>query len=123
MSDTPHAVVENAAEPDQVRRATRRQRRAVDARHELVAQQMATTRGREFVWELVKDALVECSGPMELMALAAAERNVPVRLLREVIAEHGAAYVQMVTEANARYARTQQEIDALHTPSAEGATT
>lgn len=119
MSD--RAVVKNAADREQVKDGRRFEKRAAEHRAQLLAAQLSTYTGREFVWtELERHGLYESitRQSSEIYVLSG-RRDAGLELLAEIVRDHGAAYLQMQTEAFHRAQRRDAEIDAAHTPSAQ----
>ncbi len=114
------ALVTNAANRDQVKDAGRREKRRAEQRRGLIAKQLSTYEGRQFVWEeLTRHRLFESITVQSSMIYAlSGRRDAGLELLAEVqgSAEH---YLLMQNEAIARQAREDRETDAQHTPRAE----
>jgi hypothetical protein len=118
MSD--RAQVRNAADPEQVRRAARRDRRRADDRADLVKAQLSTYEGRRFVWEeLARHGLYESITVQSSMIYAlSGRRDAGLELLAEV-QQHADLFLLMQSEAIKRAERDDRETDAAHTPSAQ----
>lgn len=112
--DTP---IPNAADPEHVKRAGRRARRVDERRFNLVAQQMATPEGREFVWqELERREIfhsVDAIGS-DVMAVGMflGKRETGLKLFVEIKGLHADSYLLMQSEAIARAKRDAAEQQA-----------
>jgi hypothetical protein len=117
MSD--RAQVRNAADADQVKRAGRRDRHLAEDRTALLATQLSTYAGRQFVWqELERHAIFQSiTVQSSLIYAMSGRRDAGLELLAEV-QEHTDLYLQMQAEAIHRAKRSDRETDAAHTPSA-----
>lgn len=117
MSD--RALVHNAADPTQVGRGDRTEKRRIRRRQELYRAQLATAVGRAFCWDVLEDVglyqtAFRPSGSET--AFLCGEQNVGLRLRGRLIEADDEAYQLMETEARARAARDNRETDAAHTP-------
>lgn len=112
------SLVRNAADPEQVQFARRKMARVEERRCNLVAQQLSTVYGREFVWaELERHGVHDLvDGPSEKVFLFLGKRAAGIELLQELMRDHPEAYLLMQQEALTRIARQGQELDAAHTP-------
>lgn len=116
MEQTP--LVTNAADEAQVKAAGRSKRRAEDHRHDLLAAQLSTPRGREFVWVELDRAGVFAeilATSMEAVFWHVGRRSAAHALFMECMLEHPEAFRQMQAEAAARLKRDEHERKALHT--------
>lgn len=115
------AVVRNAADEGQVRRAGRREDRQAKRQRAVVLAQLGTPDGRAFVWEVLQLARLDASpfnthGGIQSYNIG---RQDVGRELREVLEKADVGLVlQMDAEAAARLKRDNDEIDATHTASA-----
>ncbi len=119
MSD--RAQVRNAADPEQVRTAGRRDRRVARERYDLVRAQLSTPLGRRFVWEELQrhhlfESITEQSSAIYVKS---GRRDAGLELLAEVMRDFPDFYLQMQAEAIHRARRDDAETDAAHTPSAQ----
>lgn len=110
----PRAEVKNTADPQQVKRAGRRVDRRADHRHTVLATQLNSYIGREFVWqELVRhgiDDLVD--GTLETICKFLGKREAGMELKVEVMQQHPVQFLQMQHEAIERMTREAAELDA-----------
>jgi hypothetical protein len=113
-----YVAVRNAADPEQVEAAGHRDTRREERRHVLIAAQLATPEGRQFLWDIVladwRD-FVTSPGSVQQLAYDAGRRARAAGIGREVFEQHGRAYLQMEREAIERHEREQAELAATHT--------
>lgn len=95
------SVVRNAADEKQVAFGGKHEARQAQLRRELVRDQMATARGREYVWAQLEAAGVYDihDGPLELVYARNAVANEGRRLLAELMTLHPDAFLHMQAEA------------------------
>lgn len=119
-ADERRAEVRNAADPEQVYRAGRKDKRKESARRQLYAAILATVDGRAFCWALLEKAKVFESiwHPSALIHYNAGRQDFGHELMADLIAADDAGYLLMETEARARAKRAAAETDAAHTPPA-----
>jgi hypothetical protein len=116
----PRALVGNAANPEQVAFGTRREKSAADHRRALMATQLSTPEGREYVLTEQLEPLGVFDiheGSMEFVFAANAVSNEGRRLWVRLATQHGDAFDLMLREGRARVTRSDREVDAAHTPS------
>lgn len=111
------ALVKNGANQEQLAFAKRREKRQADARTSLVAAQLSTVAGREFVW-----SLFEGLDDYPLGAASAEEANFWMgqrrklsQLREEIRRYHLDAFLLMQREAYARATRIDVEIEKAQT--------
>lgn len=112
--------VRNAADPEQVKRANRKDRDAVRRRREILADVMALPTGRALVWMILSDTGIyqspfHLSGSQVYYNIGRADYG--RELLAELMAEHSEAYMLMEEEARMFERREATEDAAAHTPS------
>lgn len=118
MPDRP-ALVGNAADPEQVKYAGRKQRRTESRREELVRKMLSTTQGREFLWQELEyhGIYQDITGPVEEVYVAIGRRSQGLRLLSELV-RHDDLYLTMQKEAMQRDEQIARETEAVRTPAA-----
>lgn len=113
------ALVHNAADPTQVSRGARTEKRRIALRQDLYRIQLGTALGRAFCWDLLEDVglyqtAFRPSGSET--AFLCGEQNVGLRLRGRLIEASDELYLLMESEARARVRRDNAETDAAHTP-------
>lgn len=114
----PRPYVKNAGDPDQVRKATRReQRRREDELNDLRAT-LSTPEGRRVFWRVLEFCGVhrEVWDPSSRIHFNAGRQNVGRFIEAEIAAADQELLFQMMREAYEREKRENSETDAAHTP-------
>ena len=115
----------NAADPEQVKRANRKDRDKVRRRREILEHVLSMPSGRALVWMLLSDTGIfaspfHTSGSQVYYNIGRADFG--RELLGELTTEHSEAYLQMEAEARMIERREADEDAAAHTPSVMGDT-
>lgn len=117
----PRAEVRNAADPQQVKRAARKEQRREDQRLAIYKAVLATSDGRAVFWDLLESAGLwkTVSNPhggrqSELIG----RRDFGLELTAMLIRADEDGYLRMETEARARARAEARETDAAHTAAA-----
>lgn len=118
---TERVEVRNAADPQQVKRAARRERRAEDRQRRWVWTVMSSPEGRAFVWSLLERAGVFGSiyHPSSQIYYLAGRQDFGHELMAEVLAADEELYLRMEQEARERARFDARATEAGHTASAE----
>lgn len=116
----PRAQVRNAADPDQVKRARRKEQHRDELLAAALKQVLSTPAGRIVCWELLARAGVYQSvwRPTVEVHYLAGRQDYGHELLGLLIAADEDLYQVMEREARARAKRDDAETDAAHTPRA-----
>lgn len=115
------AQVRNAADPQQVRRAERKERDAAAQVQAAMRAVMATVDGRMVMWDLLERAGVFRSiwHPSAEIHYRAGRQDYGHELQAVILAADEDLYDTMTREARARVKRANNETDAAHTPRAD----
>jgi hypothetical protein len=115
------ALVKNAADPQQVKRATRKEQDRERQRIDAIRATMATPAGRFVLYELIEMAGAYRSiyEPNATIYYRAGRQDYGHELMALLIQADEDAYDLMQREARTRAKREAAEIDAAHTPAAE----
>lgn len=118
MSD--RALVRNAGDRDQVRRAERMARRRGARFTDALRGVLATPAGRIVAWELLHRARVYESiwDPSSKIHYNAGRQDFGHELLALIVEADGTLYLEMEREARAYQQAEDRETDAAHTPRA-----
>lgn len=113
------AQVRNAASPDQVKRAARKERDAAEFARAALVQVLATPAGRIVMWDLLERAGVHRSifHPSSQIYYLAGRQDFGHELLAALLDADEQAYLLMEAEARARQRRDNVATDAAHTRS------
>lgn len=114
------AQVRNAGDPQQVKRAARKEREAAELERAATVQVMATPAGRLFVWALLSRSRIYESvfhPSANQIYYLAGRQDFGHELLALVIDSDDQAYQLMEAEARARTRRENAATDAAHTTS------
>lgn len=117
----PRAEVRNAADPQQVTRAARKEQRREARTRALYAAQLATSDGRAFCWHLLERAGVfrSVSNPHGgRQSENIGRQDFGHELMAHLIAADEDGYLQMEAEARERARHDARETDAAHTAAA-----
>jgi phage baseplate assembly protein W len=117
----PRAQVRNAADPQQVKRAERRDRDAAAQVQASLKAVLSTTDGRAVMWELLERAGVFRSiwHPSAEIHYRAGRQDYGHELQALILACDEELYDAMTREARARAKRAANETDAAHTARAD----
>jgi hypothetical protein len=120
-NQTPKHPQRNAADPEQVRHAGRKDRRKVEAIKDLYRKVMATPEGRAVFWDILERAGVFRSvwHPSALIHYNAGRQDFGHEVMAELLNADEALYIVMEQEARARNKRDDIERAAIQTPSAD----
>lgn len=115
MADAP--LVENATDQEQVTRARHKTKDARLHRTGLVAHQLSTLEGREFVWEELQrrgihDRVTAPGTDLVAIGVFLGQREAGLTLLTELMQDHPDAYLLMQREALQRAKREKDEREA-----------
>jgi len=116
----PRAFVRNAADPQQVRAGSRRERRLEERRRSAYRSVMKTAEGRFVLWDLILSAGVFSrmwTQTAEIHARAG-RHDFGLEILQTLQVTEPELYRTMETEWWAREQQDARETDALHTPRA-----
>lgn len=118
------ALVTNASDREQVKRATRKEKDRATLRKALVASVLESLDGRQFVWEELErhgvfDRLLAPGGELVAVGMFLGTRDAGLSLLQEVMTDHPHAYLLMQQEAVLRRTKAQAENEAAATPRQE----
>lgn len=114
----PLAEVRNAADPEQVKRAARREKSRESRREDITRAVLATQAGRAMFWYLLTNAGVFRSvfdRDAGLMAFNAGRQDFGHELMADLIAADPAAYELMEREARALAKQDRATTEAAHT--------
>jgi hypothetical protein len=116
----PRAAVRNAADPKQVKRADRYEKRRAERRLANLQAVLATPAGRALIWDWLADAGIYRSvwDNSARIHYNAGRQDFGHERLAEVVAADEQLYMVMESEARARARRDNAEIEAGHTPAA-----
>ena len=114
-------AVRSASDPQQVKKAARRDDRKDELRRDAIRFVLSQPLGRTFLWNLLEEVGVyrTVMDPIELAHYNAGRQDVGHKLMADLIGVDADAYDQMTKEARIRARRTDAEIEAAHTPNAE----
>lgn len=114
-------MVRNAADPQQVKRAARKEQDAATRRLENLVGVMSTEIGRAVMWDLLERAGVFRSiwHPSAEIHYRAGRQDYGHELQALILEADEDLYDLMAREARARAKRAANETDAAHTPRAE----
>lgn len=115
------ALVQNAADPKQVRQAARRQQKDRDLEIDDIRTVMNTVQGRRFLWRLMghcKTFESVFSTDAGALAYNSGRQDVGHFLIAEVNDAVPAGFLLMMQESQAREKERNDLVDATHTPSA-----
>lgn len=115
-----HPEVRNAANPEQVKRARRKEQDREKRKRRIYAEVLSTTAGRALIWDLLTDTGVyqtpfDASGSKVYYNIGRSDFGRD--LLAYLAAEHARAYLLMEQEARAFEEQEASERDAAHTRS------
>lgn len=115
----PRAQVKNAASPDQVKRAARKEREAAELARAALQATMRTQAGRIVMWDLLVRAGVFRSiwSPNAEIHYRAGRQDFGHELMAALLEADEDAYQLMEVEARQRLRRENAATDAAHTPS------
>lgn len=116
------ALVKNAADPQQVRRAARKETDLAADRAARLQHVMQTALGRAAIWDLLEDAGVFRSiwSPSAEIHYRAGRQDFGHELMARVIDADEHAFLAMEAEARQRKRRDTQATDAAHTAASRG---
>lgn len=112
------SLVKNSANEKQRNYADRKEQRRQRQRAALIATQLSTYAGREFVWaELERHGIDDLvlGGPIDEVNRFLGKRNAGIELRTEIMTQHPDRYLEMQREAMDRVRRDDDEVDAVHT--------
>lgn len=114
------SMVKNASDPQQVKRASRVERRREVRAHDDIIALMNTAEGRRFVWSRISKCNVFGSvwEPSAKIHYNAGRQDTGHELMADVIAASPELYSLMEREARELQRREQAEIEAGHTTTA-----
>lgn len=114
-----HAAVENASDPEQVKRAQRRDKRRRDRELADLATVAGSEPGARFLWRLLNRCamfgMAFRSDALE-MAFLVGQQDVGKWLIAELEESDPRGFVDLMERAKASERRDQHEIDAQHAP-------
>lgn len=119
------ALVKNAADPQQVRRAARKETDVAADRATRLQAVLQTTLGRAALWDLLEDAGVFRSiwSPSAEIHYRAGRQDFGHELMARIIDADEHAFLAMEAEARQRKRRDTQATDAAHLAAASGGQT
>lgn len=122
MAHTDRAAVRNAADPQQVKDAGRRDKRDVALFDDQLRAVLDTPAGRALLWAILRRSGLYTTvfhRDPGVMAFNAGRQNFGQELLDAVIAADRRLYLLMEREARERDSRDDAAVEAAHTPSAD----
>lgn len=117
----PRDLVRNAADPDQVKRAERRERKLEELFRAALVATLATEAGRAVCWGLLERAGVYRSiwTPNAEIHYRAGRQDFGHELMALILAADEDLYLTMEREARSRKRKDNAETDAAHTPASD----
>lgn len=115
------AAVRNAADPEQVRRAAKKERDREELFRAALVLVLQTTPGRAVLWGLLERAGVYRSiwSPNSEIHYNAGRQDFGHELMATILAADEDAYLLMEQEARGRVKKDNAEIDAAQTPASD----
>lgn len=118
------ALVRNASDPQQVRRAARKERDATARRLEAIRNVLQTSEGRRVFWDLLDAAGVFRSiwHPSAEIHYRAGRQDFGHEIMADIVAADETAFELLQREARARQRDEDRDTDAAHTAPARATT-
>lgn len=119
---TSSALVRNAGDPDQVKRAERHDKDRAKRFGETLKATLQHADGRALLWALIGRAKVNASvfsRDAVVMAYNSGRQDFGHELMAEIIGADASLYLRMEQEARDRDTRDEQAIDAAHVANAD----